>query len=106
MTNPTDPAAAIELILVGIDELECSNDEGWWPTSTGAEFGAEKLAEVQAFIQAYGGQREKAAVERVVAWLRGMSASEWNAMMQGKMHMPWVYGVADAIERGDHKEAT
>lgn len=102
MTNPTDPAA----------------DDVWseplkvWANSMMAYGGAEYLKNpapehVAAIpIKAYGDQREKAAVDRVVAWLRGMSASEWNAMMQGKMHMPWVYGVADAIARGAHKEAS
>lgn len=38
-------------ILKGIDQIEMETEEGWWPTSTGAEFGAEKLAEVEELIE-------------------------------------------------------
>ena len=37
----------IREILKGIDQLD-SVEGGWWETSTGAEFGAKKLAEVEA----------------------------------------------------------
>jgi len=33
-------------ILSGIDKTETDSDDGWWETSTGAEFGARKLQEV------------------------------------------------------------
>lgn len=34
----------IEEILVGIDRDECDGPQGgWWPTSAGAVFGAERL---------------------------------------------------------------
>lgn len=36
-------------ILVGIDKEE--NVNGWWETSTGAEFGAKKLRELRAFLR-------------------------------------------------------
>lgn len=39
----------ISEILKGIDQ-EDSVVGGWWETSTGAEFGAKKLAEVEAYI--------------------------------------------------------
>lgn len=31
----------MENIVIGIDQTECENKEGWWETSTGSEFGAE-----------------------------------------------------------------
>ena len=37
--------AKIEAILAGIASTE-DNDQGWWETSTGEEFGKQKLAEV------------------------------------------------------------
>ncbi len=40
----------IREILKGIDQLD-SVEGGWWETSTGAEFGAKKLAEVEAYVE-------------------------------------------------------
>jgi hypothetical protein len=51
MTTPM-PSDNKELrkLLKGIDKDECEMDGGWWETSTGAEFGAKKLAELEIFI--------------------------------------------------------
>jgi len=38
-------------ILKGIDKDQCSSDDGWWETSSGAEFGANKLKEVQDLVK-------------------------------------------------------
>jgi len=38
--------AKISSILFGISGEECDDADGWWETSTGAEFGKKKLAEV------------------------------------------------------------
>lgn len=35
-------------LLKGIDGNECDDDQGWWETSTGAEFGAAKLAKIRS----------------------------------------------------------
>ena len=44
--------AEIETILLGIDKTEIEDIEhGWWETSTGADFGAEKLAAIKAAIR-------------------------------------------------------
>ena len=40
----------IREILKGIDQQD-TVEGGWWETSTGAEFGAKKLAEVEAYIE-------------------------------------------------------
>ena len=40
----------INEILKGIDKDQCSSDDGWWETSSGAEFGANKLKEVQDLV--------------------------------------------------------
>ena len=46
--------AKIEKILSGIDKTEIEDQEkGWWGTSTGAAFGAEKLAEIKAAIRGH-----------------------------------------------------
>lgn len=43
--------SAARRILDGIDDDECSRNEGWWETSTGANFGAERLALLVAAIR-------------------------------------------------------
>ena len=40
----------IKFILAGIDKDETADPEGWWETRSGANFGAEKLADVIAAI--------------------------------------------------------
>ena len=36
----------IKDILKGIDQTEIESSDGWWETSTGAKFGAEKLKQI------------------------------------------------------------
>ena len=43
--------ASVKEILKGIDELEGESDDGWWETSTGAEFGYNKLEDVIIAIE-------------------------------------------------------
>ncbi len=38
-------------ILKGIDKDQCGSSDGWWETSSGAEFGAKKLKEVQDLVK-------------------------------------------------------
>lgn len=38
-------------ILNGIDKTESESGEGWWETSTGAEFGAKKLDQIEGLIR-------------------------------------------------------
>lgn len=42
----------LHTIVGGIDRTECDDDAGWWPTSTGAAFGARVLDELKAAITA------------------------------------------------------
>ena len=46
-------AAVRELrsIVDGIDRDETEDDDGWWETSTGAEFGAERLRHLERLIE-------------------------------------------------------
>jgi hypothetical protein len=37
-------------IVDGIDRSEGHEDDGWWETSTGAEFGADVLSRLEALI--------------------------------------------------------
>jgi hypothetical protein len=39
--------AVIEL-LSGIDQTDIENPDGWWETSTGAKFGAGRIAAIRA----------------------------------------------------------
>ena len=43
-------SALIDAILAGIDKEETDATNGWWETSTGAEFGAQKLNEIRALF--------------------------------------------------------
>jgi len=38
-------------ILKGIDKDICQDKDGWWETSTGAEFGAKKLKEIEDLLK-------------------------------------------------------
>jgi hypothetical protein len=40
----------VDDLLRGIDKDECESDTGWWETSTGADFGKGKLAELKQEI--------------------------------------------------------
>lgn len=41
----------VKEVLSGIDQEETENDEGWWGTPDGAEFGESKLKEVITLIE-------------------------------------------------------
>jgi len=41
----------IEEILLGIDETETQSEEGWWETSTGADFGKQRLAMIRELFK-------------------------------------------------------
>lgn len=87
MTNPTDPAA--------VAVAESVYDTFPLPIKGAKDCAARD-------VQRYGDQREKAAVERVVAWLRSgdrMAPFGFNAMVS-------LRAAADAIERGALKEAS
>lgn len=36
----------VKEILKGIDEEQCTSEDGWWETSDGADFGRQKLNEL------------------------------------------------------------
>lgn len=46
-----EAVAEARRILYGIDVEEYVSDDGWWETSFGAKFGAQKLAEIEALIR-------------------------------------------------------
>ena len=41
----------VKEILKGIDETQTDSEEGWWETSTGAEFGYSKLEDIIVAIE-------------------------------------------------------
>ena len=43
-----DERAALTKLLDGIDKTQIESDEGWWETSTGAEFGSSVLKIIRA----------------------------------------------------------
>lgn len=48
-----DLLAEIEKILDGIDREETANPSGWWETSTGAEFGKERLDRIRELLKTH-----------------------------------------------------
>lgn len=48
--HPLLVAAIVHRVLAGIDRTEGESEEGWWETSTGAEFGAKKRDELVAAL--------------------------------------------------------
>ena len=69
--KPTNLTSLREL-LKGIDKCETDDADGWWETSTGAEFGAKKLAELEAIVaqevlRGRVDEREKAIAEAQLA---------------------------------------
>jgi hypothetical protein len=50
MINKEEILKEIDRILLGIDKDECSDDNGWWETTTGAEGGKRTLEELKDFI--------------------------------------------------------
>lgn len=45
---------SIKAVLRGIDQTEIESPDGWWETSTGAEFGAKKLQYVIGLLTMRG----------------------------------------------------
>jgi hypothetical protein len=41
----------LRAILNGIDHTETDHPEGWWETSTGADFGRERLKLIEQFVR-------------------------------------------------------
>lgn len=50
MVQVAEAISKVREILKGIDQEDLDPD-GWWETSTGAEFGKRKLAEVEELIR-------------------------------------------------------
>jgi len=47
----------IDEMFKGIDKNDCDDNDGWWKTSTGAEFGKGKIEELKQFIDSlYSGE--------------------------------------------------
>lgn len=46
----TEALDRLKAILAGIDQNEMDSDVGWWETTSGSEFGARRLAEVESLI--------------------------------------------------------
>ena len=49
--------AIVNDVLIGIDKSETDSADGWWETSTGAEFGKQKKQELINALLANGGTR-------------------------------------------------
>jgi hypothetical protein len=49
----------IKQILNGIDKQQIHSNEGWWETSTSADFGAKKLNEIEELFKKVTSQRDE-----------------------------------------------
>lgn len=47
----TELLQAIEQILTGIDRWELDDEQGWWETDTGVEFGKERLELIRKLFE-------------------------------------------------------
>lgn len=63
---------AIDNILKGIDKTEGEHENGWWETSTGAEFGAAVKEEVKKYIHTREEDLEKIVIEAIGPIPRGV----------------------------------
>lgn len=55
MANKTEHLIMkVREILNGIDLTETDDPDGWWETSVGADFGAEKLRQIEAALREAG----------------------------------------------------
>lgn len=70
---PPDEWAWLDELLYGIDKDQCDDERGWWETSTGAGFGATKLAELKATI------RHNLFAPDKDAWIAGWLAAAQRA---------------------------
>jgi hypothetical protein len=48
--NRDEALRRLDGIIDGIDQDECAYKEGWWETSTGAEFGARIKQDLHRFV--------------------------------------------------------
>ena len=71
-TPAPDGLARLREIVAGIDQTEGDADKGWWETSTGAAFGAERLA----------------MLEELVTALRQPPASAWQGIESTPLNTP------------------
>jgi hypothetical protein len=65
---------SITKILQGIDRYESAYTDGWWETSSGAEFGRLKLVEAQGYEYGLLGritelEAQLEAVQKDAAWI-------------------------------------
>lgn len=82
----SDIEQKIRDILYGIDKREVDDEMGWWPTSSGANFGKEKLDEVIAAVKGH------ASLETKDNRLDIMTAPQWQLDYSDwlyKNHLRW-----------------
>lgn len=70
-------------IVKGIDKDEIESDCGWWETSTGADFGKQKIDELESFISSsfdriQAETREKLKEEVMKCMPDSFIKPEWN----------------------------
>jgi len=74
----------VDKILKGIDK-DGSDDEAWWETSSGAEFGEKKKQEIKDFLTAYGKSQYDKGVEeelnKVAIKVAEYIKWNWNASL-------------------------
>jgi len=82
-------------ILKGIDRTQTEDWQGWWPTSTGADFGASKLREIKALFDK----------DESIPFTFPCSRDEATALakqIRSKLHGEWksADGIMDGVDLG------
>lgn len=100
--NPSDQITQekLEEILDGIDKTEIEYENGWWETSTGAEFGAKTKQELQALIDS---AKREGAIEELKKLLDFPVAVTPNAHF-GYDDMVFLDDIKDRIAQLEQSE--
>lgn len=85
----------LRVIVRGIDADECDDEEGWWETSTGAKFGAQKLAELEALVCSLINHPAPAAEPCETC---GAATREANRYCSDGFHAPAAEPAEDRVE--------
>ena len=52
-SDNSDYAKCVEEIKTCLEGIDCDGGDGWWETSTGAEFGEKKLQQVLSILETH-----------------------------------------------------
>jgi hypothetical protein len=86
----------IKDILKGIDQTEIESSDGWWETSTGAKFGAEKLKQIEETL---------AQTQEPVAWVDPTTLHHLKIGLEG-VHLVYETEMVNSLPLYDKPQRT